>query len=783
MNNKKKLIIFMTVFSIITLLGITFAFYYYQREGQNNNEIVTGNIYMHFNETGDELYLQNTFPETREEAFSHDDNVITFTVDAKNEYQIKDLYYGISLNLGDEIEGKTRVNPEHIMIYLEKDGDPVVDGIRFNDWNEQRIWAEKIAANTTNEIVHEYSLRIWIDENVIISDTDPNADYPALSWTNHYITLKVGVDGELNKMNMPLLLETSDTYVENNKTYFYAKLTNYFDPSENGMEADDEMTLEISGTNDDITLSYTDSDNNKSTEESISIKQDYVFTKNRTVEVKVYVTPKSELNSVTDLNFKLTRNGEVVQNFRKRLDVYGSNYCLNNGFDNLYDCILVSDSLASDVTTAISNIEAKGEADTSDIAPSATKDEQIGLYKTEDDYGDSYVFRGAVTNNNVLFGGYYWKIIRTNGDGSIRLIYSGETSDATKNDTAINKSDYTYSVKYPLEESKIGERKADPTYVGYMYGKNFSIQTGSEATYNRITASTLYYFADDYEFDQTYEVFKLKKKELEPVAYTFEQINETDTETGKKLYELYPYTCLATSASSYCEFVAKINSVTSSTAAKIQHISYSSTDKASTRTNELSSNVKIQLEKWYEENLIGQKDINGNLLTDYIVDNTFCNDRSSSHEYFNSGYLVGKHTYFNGYTRLVITNPAAPTLKCSSDINDRFSSTTSKGNGLLKYPIALITADEVALAGGKNDTVNENYYLRTNGYFWTMTPAHYFASNSFANVMNVIPDGALHQWGIVSNTAGIRAVINLSSNVKISSGDGSIENPFQLSIQ
>ena len=150
MNNKKKLIIIMTIFSIVTLLGITFAFYYYQREGQNNNEIVTGNIYMHFNETGDELYLQNTFPETREEAFSHNDNVITFTVDAKNEYQRKDLYYGISLNLGDEIENKTRVKPEDIMIYLEKDGVPVIDGIRFNDWNEQRIWVEKIEANTTN---------------------------------------------------------------------------------------------------------------------------------------------------------------------------------------------------------------------------------------------------------------------------------------------------------------------------------------------------------------------------------------------------------------------------------------------------------------------------------------------------------------------------------------------------------------------------------------------------------------------------------------------------------
>ena len=44
-----------------------------------------------------------------------------------------------------------------------------------------------------------------------------------------------------------------------------------------------------------------------------------------------------------------------------------------------------------------------------------------GLYTMQDDYGTSYYYRGSVTNNYVLFGGYYWRIIRLNGDGSIRL--------------------------------------------------------------------------------------------------------------------------------------------------------------------------------------------------------------------------------------------------------------------------------------------------------------------------------------------------------------------------
>ena len=48
-----------------------------------------------------------------------------------------------------------------------------------------------------------------------------------------------------------------------------------------------------------------------------------------------------------------------------------------------------------------------------------------GMFATEDDYGTSYYFRGAVDNNWVKFANYYWRIVRINGEGSIKLIYSG----------------------------------------------------------------------------------------------------------------------------------------------------------------------------------------------------------------------------------------------------------------------------------------------------------------------------------------------------------------------
>ena len=49
-----------------------------------------------------------------------------------------------------------------------------------------------------------------------------------------------------------------------------------------------------------------------------------------------------------------------------------------------------------------------------------------------DDDGEVYYFAGNPTDNWVYFAGFYWRIIRINGDGSIRLIYNGTTTATTK---------------------------------------------------------------------------------------------------------------------------------------------------------------------------------------------------------------------------------------------------------------------------------------------------------------------------------------------------------------
>ena len=82
------------------------------------------------------------------------------------------------------------------------------------------------------------------------------------------------------------------------------------------------------------------------------------------------------------------------------------------------------------------------------------------LCSAPDDYGTSYYYRGNVTNNYVYFAGYYWRIVRINGDGSIRIIYDGTSAydnGQSSADRQVGISVYNSSYN-------------DNAYVGYMYG-------------------------------------------------------------------------------------------------------------------------------------------------------------------------------------------------------------------------------------------------------------------------------------------------------------------------
>lgn len=105
-----------------------------------------------------------------------------------------------------------------------------------------------------------------------------------------------------------------------------------------------------------------------------------------------------------------------------------------------------------------------------------------GMYYTEDNLGTSYYFRGAVDNNWVKYGknssnkDMYWRIIRINGDNSIRMIYSGITAPTSTTKTTLT-GDGTSIGKSAYNASTTGAE-----YVGYKYQANYQRGNATNST-------------------------------------------------------------------------------------------------------------------------------------------------------------------------------------------------------------------------------------------------------------------------------------------------------------
>lgn len=97
---------------------------------------------------------------------------------------------------------------------------------------------------------------------------------------------------------------------------------------------------------------------------------------------------------------------------------------------------LLRDKILAD-NGGTSSIEAKGKP-----SFTSTDTNNSGMYSDTDDKGKTYYYRGAVTNNYVLFAGFYWRIVRVNGDNSIKLIYQGTTANASGSASGIGTSKY-----------------------------------------------------------------------------------------------------------------------------------------------------------------------------------------------------------------------------------------------------------------------------------------------------------------------------------------------------
>ena len=189
------------------------------------------------------------------------------------------------------------------------------------------------------------------------------------------------------------------------------------------------------------------------------------------------------------------------------------------------------------------------QLDTTGACPTVSEDGTVNVTDIEsangyvcsapDDYGTSYYFRGNVTNNYVKFAGFYWRILRINGDGSIRMIYAGDASviDALENKEEVLKNGYDDNNGYTrIGTSAFNESYNDNAYVGYMYGTPGS-STYAE-THANINDSTIKTYIDNW-----YAIHLLNteyEKYLSDTLFCSDRsFNTTNTGTGAGTSKTY----------------------------------------------------------------------------------------------------------------------------------------------------------------------------------------------------------------------------------------------------
>ena len=290
-------------------------------------------------------------------------------------------------------------------------------------------------------------------------------------------------------------------------------------------------------------------------------------------------------------------------------------------------------------------IKGYNQSTRTDFSTTMTEETTNTVYTAEDDDGTTYYFAGNPSDNWVRWAGFYWRIIRINGDGTIRLIYNGTSNSQTGSGTQISTSAFNSSYN-------------NNAYVGFKYTTNNVHGTGTNST------------------------------------------------------------------------------------------------------------ILGVLNNWYSSNLSSYAD-------DIDMNAGFCNDRTP---YSGSGTGTST-TYYPAYNRLY-TNKT-PSFKCTNS-SDLFTvSSSNKGNKALQYPIGLITADEVAYAGGVYGSSNSSYYLYTGQTYWTMSPYWYGGGN--AGVFLVSSTNGLSGTGVGWAAWGVRPVVNLKADVQISTGTGTSSNPYVIS--
>ena len=279
-----------------------------------------------------------------------------------------------------------------------------------------------------------------------------------------------------------------------------------------------------------------------------------------------------------------------------------------------------------------------------------------------------------------------------------------------------------------------------PAYNGYMWGEVY------EWT-NAATTSGAYY----------------------GTGFTWDGTNYTLTNAKVGYDGTHHYTCNLTTAEGTCSSIRYYYYVYSTSSNYyITLTGGDSIEKAieKMQTNTNPSNAKTQIESWFASN-----------MTSYInqlEDTIWCNDRSISTKagWDPTGNVTNGSLYYSGYERF--NNTHTPSLACSNK-NDSFTWKNASGNQKLNYPVAMLTVDEMMLAGGTGNM--GTFYLNSgSNIYWSLSPSHFGYGDAIE--FSVYNDGIYYYNVYYSN--GLRPAVSLKPGTPVVNGDGTATSPYRI---
>ena len=194
------------------------------------------------------------------------------------------------------------------------------------------------------------------------------------------------------------------------------------------------------------------------------------------------------------------------------------------------------------------------------------------------------------------------------------------------------------------------------------------------------------------------------------------------------------------------------------------------------RNNTTDSTIKTFIDSWYKNNLTS--------YTKYLSTSAvYCNDRS---EGTGQTYSASANFNFAPYRMDYDTNGAKanPSYNCT-DIRDAFS--VDNTSAKLDYPVSLMTADEIAFAGGvayqEMNTpyawfISNSVGTQVSSFWWSLSPNYWYYG--FAFVWRWNPVNAYLVNDEVDYISAVRPAISLKSCIKYSTGDGTSESPYEI---